>query len=196
MTSALIIVDMQNDFCRDGSLAVPGGDEIVPMVNRLASMYAADGRLVVATRDWHPAETSHFVDYGGVWPAHCVADTPGAAFHPDLRLPEGTIIVSKGTRPGEDAFSGFDGLAADGRTLERVLRDRGVTEIEVVGLATDYCDKATALDGVRLGFDVFLLLDAIAAVNLQPGDGQAAIDEMTAAGVRLFYGKYLVGDAY
>jgi nicotinamidase/pyrazinamidase len=189
-TTALIVVDVQNDFADpSGSLSVAGGDLVVPTVDREIRSATGAGALVVATQDWHPESTPHFVRDGGVWPVHCVADTWGAELHPGLDLPEDAPRVRKGTN-GEDGYSGFtmrDPTTGDTTPTElaALLHERGIRRVVVVGLATDYCVKATALDAVRLGFDTMLLSDAIAAVDLEPGDGDRAIDEMSAAGVRV-----------
>ncbi len=175
-TDALVLVDVQNDFCPGGVLAVPDGDRVVPVLNRLLRQ---GGVLAVATRDWHPAEHCSFAAQGGPWPVHCVAATPGAAFHPDLDLARiEHVITNKATTRDEEAYSGFQGT-----DLSAFLRGRGIRRLVVGGLATDYCVKATALDGRREGFEVFLLTDAIRAVDVQPGDGDHALAEMRAAGV-------------
>jgi nicotinamidase/pyrazinamidase len=186
--SALVVVDVQNDFADpNGSLSVRGGDAIVPRVNAEIDAVTAAGGFVVYTQDWHPESTAHFAKDGGIWPVHCVADTWGAELHPDLRV-EGPR-VRKGSN-GEDGYSGFTMRdPTTGTTmateLEAVLRDRNIDTIVTCGLATDYCVKATALDGARLGFKTTVLLDAIRAVDLKPGDGDRAIDDMRAAGVAL-----------
>jgi nicotinamidase/pyrazinamidase len=179
---ALIIVDPQNDFCPGGALAVAGGDEVMEPLNRYIDSFVRDGRPIFATRDWHPAKTSHFKDYGGPWPVHCVQNTRGAEFHPALRLPPSCVVVSGGMAADEDGYSGF--VAADGRgtPLADLLRRQGIERIFVGGLATDYCVKHTVLDGLKLGFGVVLLRDAVRAVNLQPNDGAEAIAEMLRAG--------------
>jgi nicotinamidase/pyrazinamidase len=146
-----------------------------------------NGALVVATQDWHPESTPHFAKDGGIWPVHCVAETWGAALHHGLALPDDAPRVRKGAN-GEDGYSGFTMRdPTTGETipteLESILRDAGVERVVVVGLATDYCVKATALDAVRLGFETALLTDAVAAVDLEPGDGERALDEMREAGV-------------
>ena len=189
-TTALLVVDMQNDFTDPaGSLYVAGGDATVEVVNAVvADAVAADG-LVVATQDWHPPSTPHFAKDGGMWPVHCVGETWGAELHPSLRLPAGAPRVRKGSN-GEDGYSGFtmrDPVSGEEipTELESLLRERGIERLVVCGVATDYCVKATALDGVRLGFAAEVLPNAIAAVNLQPDDGDRAIAEMTDAGVRL-----------
>ncbi len=186
--TALIVVDVQNDFADPaGSLSVTGGDEIVPTINREIEMAVNNGAIVVATQDWHPASTPHFAKDGGIWPVHCVADTWGAALHPALVLPGEAIRIRKGAN-GEDGYSAFTMRdpttdATIATELEARLRDAAVETVVVVGLATDYCVKATALDAARLGFDTRVLADAIAAVDLETGDGERAIEEMHDAGV-------------
>jgi nicotinamidase/pyrazinamidase len=179
---ALVIVDVQNDFCPGGALAVPEGDRVVPVLNAYAARFAARGAPVFASRDWHPARTTHFAGHGGAWPPHCVQDTPGAAFHRALRLPAGAAVVSKGTGPAEDAYSCFQARAADGTDFTTLLARRGVHRLFVGGLATDYCVKATALDARRAGLEVVVLEDAVRAVDVAPGDGERALAEMAAAG--------------
>lgn len=176
---ALIIVDVQNDFCPGGALAVPAGDEVIAPLNRWAERFTTEGWPVFATRDWHPADHVSFRARGGPWPAHCVQGTPGASWHPDLRLPPGTVVISKGDHPDREAYSGFEGT-----DLERRLRELGVTQVYVGGLATDYCVKNTVLDAVRRGFATYFLTDACRGVNVQPGDADRAIAEMEAAGAR------------
>jgi nicotinamidase/pyrazinamidase len=180
---ALVIVDVQNDFCPHGALGVAGGHEVVGPLNRYAQRFAEAGAAVFASRDWHPRRTRHFKELGGPWPPHCVQGTPGAAFHPELRLPEGTTVVSKGMDPEEDAYSCFQARDDRGRPFAARLEERGVQRLVVGGLATDYCVKATALDAVRAGLEVLVLEDAVRAVDLEPGDGKRALDEMKAAGV-------------
>lgn len=179
---ALLIVDVQNDFCPGGALAVSDGDQVVEPLNKMISYAAKDGWLIVASRDWHPAVTNHFKDYGGKWPVHCIQYTHGSQFHPDLKV-KGSSIVSKATKPDEDGYSAFDGKLSNGQSLVSLLKMVGVTEVYIGGLATDYCVKASALDSVKLGFVTKLLFDACRAVNLQPDDEQKAIAEMQAAGV-------------
>ena len=188
--TALIVVDVQNDFADPaGSLSVAGGEAVVPIIDREIAEAMTGGAFVVATQDWHPPVTPHFAKDGGIWPVHCVADTWGAMLHPDLALPFNAPRVRKGTN-GEDGYSGFtmrDPTTGE-RTpteLESLLRDAGVSGVVVVGLATDYCVKATALDALRLGFETTVLADAIAAVDLEPGDGDRALDEMRDAGAAM-----------
>jgi nicotinamidase/pyrazinamidase len=178
----LIIVDVQNDFCPGGALAVQDGDEVVPILNRYIDRFQAAGMPIVATRDWHPLKTTHFKNYGGVWPEHCVQESGGAAFHPNLKGLTNAVVVSKGTAPDEDSYSGFDGKDDAGTPLAELLRRLGVQRIYVGGLATDYCVKHTVIDGLKAGFAVVLLGDAIRGVNLTPDDSERALGEMRAAG--------------
>ncbi len=174
---ALIVVDLQNDFLPGGALAVPEGDEIVSLINRCIERFVSRGLPVVATRDWHPADHCSFAEQGGTWPAHCVAGTVGAAFAPGLNLPDDVIVISKATRADQEAYSGFSGTG-----LAASLRERGVRRVFVGGLATDYCVLNTVLDALTAGFETVLLDDAIRAVDVEPGDGRCAIDEMTRHG--------------
>jgi nicotinamidase/pyrazinamidase len=183
--SALVVIDVQRDFCPGGSLAVEDGDCVVAPLNAAAASFAAAGRPVFATRDWHPRRTVHFQELGGPWPPHCVQGTPGAEFHPDLTLPTGTVIVSSGMREDEDGYSAFDARDDTGREVADLLRDRGVRHLYVGGLATDYCVKASVLDARKLGFEVTVLEDAVRAVNLQPGDGERALETMREAGAHV-----------
>ncbi len=182
---ALVIVDVQNDFCPAGALGVPEGDRVVPVLNRYAERFAASGAPIFASRDWHPVETTHFQAYGGVWPPHCVQGTPGAEFHPALRLPEGTEVLSKGMDPTLDAYSCFHAETADGMPFAAALGERGVSRLFIGGLATDYCVKSTVVDGVRAGFEMVVLEDAIAAVDLTPGDGERALEAIRATGAQI-----------
>lgn len=180
--SALVIVDVENDFTPGGALAVADGDRVVPVLNRYAERFAAAGLPVYASRDWHPAVTSHFKEYGGIWPPHCVQGTKGAEFHPDLTLPEEATVISKGMDPDRDSYSAFDALDPDGTPLAESLRRKGVQHLYVGGLASDYCVKWTVLEALRHGFRATFLADASLGVNLQPHDSEKAIEEMIAAG--------------
>jgi nicotinamidase/pyrazinamidase len=188
-STALIVVDVQNDFADpDGSLAVNGAGEILPHLNREVERAEAAGAVIVYTQDWHPPSTPHFAKDGGIWPVHCVAESWGAELHPELRV-AGTLAVRKGAH-GEDGYSGFtmrDPVSGSEAStgLEQLLRERGVERVIVCGLATDYCVAATAVDAARRGFATSVILDAIAAVNLRPGDGEDALRRMTDAGVVL-----------
>jgi nicotinamidase/pyrazinamidase len=174
---ALILVDVQNDFCPGGALPVPEGDQVVPALNTLLHRGKA---FAVATRDWHPPTHCSFTPQGGPWPVHCVAGTPGAAFHPALATDRVAHVISKATRPEEEAYSGFQGTR-----LADLLRKRGVRRVFVGGLATDYCVKATALDAAKSGFEVTVLEDAIRGVEVHAGDCARALEEMKCAGIRL-----------
>ena len=177
---ALIVVDVQNDFCPGGSLAVARGDEVVPLLNKLIREFLDRSDPVFKTRDWHPPKTKHFAAYGGVWPVHCVQGASGAEFHPDLLDDPRITIVSKGIDESADGYSGFDGT-----NLAQSLRDEGVEEVWIGGLATDYCVKHTVLDARREGFPVKALADAMRAVNVNPNDGAQAVEEMRSAGAEI-----------
>ncbi len=199
---ALILVDVQNDFLPAGALAVPTGDEVVPVLNRLQEVFS----LIVATKDWHPADHGSFaaqypdreigqvIELGGLqqvlWPTHCVQWTAGADFAPGLKTDKLARVFTKGDDPGVDSYSGFFDNAADRASaratgLDAFLHRRSVERVYVGGLATDYCVKLTALDAVALGFQTVLVQDACRAVNLRPGDGQRAIAEMARAGIEI-----------
>jgi len=194
--NALIIVDMQNDFVEGGALAVAGGRELVPVINRLQPHFD----LVIATQDWHPANHGSFaanhpgrktfdaIELGGLpqtlWPVHCVQNTPGADFVPGLDRNRWAAVFQKGTDPEIDSYSGlFDNGKRRATGLGDFLKERGVDQVHVLGLATDYCVKFTALDAVALGFKTTLIEDASRGVDLHPGDIQKAISEMRQAGV-------------
>lgn len=177
---ALIVVDVQNDFCPGGSLAVANGDEVIAPLNKLIKEFLDRGDPVFKTRDWHPAKAKHFAIYGGVWPVHCVQNTPGAEFCAGLCDDPRITIISKGIDERADGYSGFDGT-----NLAQILRAQGVEEVWVGGLATDYCVKHTVLDARHEGFEVKALAEAMRAVNINPGDGAQAIVEMRAAGAEI-----------
>jgi nicotinamidase/pyrazinamidase len=183
--SALLVVDIQKDFCAGGALAAPGGDDIIPAVNRHLADARAREVAVYATRDWHPEQTSHFKEYGGTWPPHCVQGTLGAQFHPDLKLPPDAIVVNKGDDPHRHGYSAFDGHTAAGKSLLDDLRDRRIKRVYVMGIATDYCVRESALDALRAGLEVRVLADAIAGIDVRPGDAQRALDEISAAGAQI-----------
>jgi nicotinamidase/pyrazinamidase len=171
---ALLIVDVQNDFCAGGALAVPDSARVVETLNGYLESAQQHGATIYASRDWHPAGTSHFEE----WPVHCVQQTPGARFHDDLRLPPGTIVVTKGDEPDEAGYSAFDGHTPDGTALETDLRNRGITHLVVGGLATDYCVRHSVLDGLAAGLEVTVLEDAVAGVDVNPGASARALAEM------------------
>jgi len=176
---ALIVVDVQNDFCPGGALAVAHGDEVVAPLNNLMKEFLQRGEPVFKSRDWHPEKTRHFAAYGGTWPVHCVQNTKGAEFHPELMDDIHIRVVSKGLGD-EDSYSAFDGT-----DLALQLRRLGVEEVWVGGLATDYCVKNTVLDALKEGFQVKALENAMRPVEVKPGDGQRAIEEMQAAGAEI-----------
>lgn len=171
---ALIVVDVQNDFCPGGSLAVAHGDEVVPVINKLMDRFG----LVVASKDWHPQGSVHF----DKWPVHCVRDSHGSEFHPDLESEHIDEIFLKGTGNKDDGYSAFEATSS---SLVDYLNEKGVTELYVTGLATDYCVRASALDAVEHGFRTYLISDAVRAVDLNAGDGDNAIDEMRTGGVEV-----------
>jgi nicotinamidase/pyrazinamidase len=187
-STALVVVDVQNDFAdAAGSLYVRGGEDVVSRINDEIRLALSEGAFVVYTQDWHPPSTPHFAKDGGVWPVHCVADTWGAELH------HGLLVAGRSVRKGsngEDGYSGFtmrDPVSGDDRPTElaALLRDRDVTRVVVGGLATDYCVLGTVLDARRLGFETLVLTEAVAAVELTPGDGEAALAQMTEAGAEL-----------
>jgi nicotinamidase/pyrazinamidase len=204
--NALVIVDVQNDFCPGGALAVPEGDRVVGAINRVQPHFD----LAVATQDWHPADHGSFaanhqgkqpgdvVELGGLeqtlWPVHCVQHTPGAAFHPELDQSRIAQVFQKGTDPAIDSYSGFfDNGRRKSTGLDDYLKERTVTEVYIAGLATDYCVKSTALDAVRLGFPTHLLADATRGVNLHPADVDRAVEAMRAAGVVVVSCEEVIG---
>jgi len=180
--AALLVVDIQNDFCPGGALGVPDGDAIIPRVNRAIGLFGRRGMPVIFTRDWHPRETKHFKEFGGAWPAHCIQGTKGARFHPDLEVPKGSIILSKGMDPEVDSYSAFQAFTERGRDLESTLHELDVGELIICGLATDYCVRASTLDALRRGMAVFVVRDAIRGVDLKPGDSEMAVKEMRVHG--------------
>ena len=178
---ALIVVDMQNDFMPGGALPVPDGDKIVPILNEYIKLFENKGNPVFFTRDWHPENHISFKGYGGIWPPHCVQDTEGAKFHPDLYIPsDNKFIISKGYSRDFDAYSGFQGTI-----LNELLKERGIKRIFVGGVATDYCVKNTVIGGLNLGYEVFVLEDGIKGVNVNPEDSEKAIDYMLSKGAVL-----------
>jgi nicotinamidase/pyrazinamidase len=175
--AALIIVDVQNDFCPGGALPVTDGDKVVPILNVYIKRFREAGAPVFATRDWHPNDHSSFKENGGIWPPHCVQGTSGAQFHPGLDISVGVEIVSKGTSPMDEAYSGFQGT-----DLASELKKKGIKTLYIGGLATDYCVKHTVLDAAKEGFLVFFLEDGSKGVEVNPGDSKKAIDDMISAG--------------
>lgn len=182
--AALLIVDVQNDFCPGGSLPIPTGDRVIAPLNAAAQLFNAAALPILASRDWHPAETRHFREFGGDWPIHCVAGTTGAAFHPALQLPAEAVILSKGSDPALDGYSAFEAVSPDGSKLAELLVKLGVQRLYIGGLATDYCVLATTLEARQRGLAVTVLTDAVAGVELAPGNVAAAIARMQEAGAQ------------
>jgi nicotinamidase/pyrazinamidase len=183
--SGLLIVDVQNDFCAGGALAVPDSARVILSLNRRIEEATAAGVAIFASRDWHPALTTHFTPFGGPWPVHCVAGTTGARFHSALCLPSDPVVVSKGQDPDSTGYSAFEGRTADGTLLGEELRKHGITHLYVGGLATDYCVRHSVLDALAAGLRVTVLADAIAGVDVHPGDAQRAIEEMRITGAEI-----------
>ncbi len=179
---ALVVVDVQNDFCPGGALAVPDGDAVIPVLNKYIAEFRRQGLAVFFSRDWHPEVTRHFKSRGGAWPAHCIQDTHGAAFHSGLQLPKGARVLSKGTDPDKEGYSVFSAHDDQGVAFETLLATMGIRQLFIGGLATDYCVKETALEALDKGFQVVLLVDAMRGVNLQPGDADRAVQEIVARG--------------
>ena len=181
VSDALLLVDVQNDFCPGGALAVADGDAVVPALNAWIAAARQGGARVFASRDWHPPDHLSFAARGGLWPPHCVQDTPGAAFHPDMQLPDDAVVVTKADQSEREAYSAFD----SGELADELLA-AGIERLWVGGLATDYCVKASVLDATELpGLEVRVITNAIRAVDAAPGDGDAALDAMRAAGAIL-----------
>lgn len=181
---ALLVVDVQNDFCPGGALGIHGGHKIIPNLNRYIKFFEKEKLPILVTRDWHPKVTKHFEQFGGIWPTHCVEGSPGAQFHPDLKFPEDALVMSKGMDPEKDSYSAFHATDSSGMVLANLLNIFGVTEIYIGGLATDYCVKFSALDALKSGLNVFILTDAIAGVNLLPEDSSLALEEMVSRGAK------------
>ncbi len=192
--AALIVVDLQNDFCPGGTLAVPEGDQIIPTVQRWIRRFQDQGCPIIFTQDAHPAHHISFTEQGGPWPPHCVQGTPGADLHPDLTIPLDAIYVEKGFLPDVDAYSGFEGMVknSDGirteASLQQLLDSREIRTIYLAGLATDYCVKATAMDALRLGYQVKVINHAIRGVNVKPDDSLSALVELIARGAHVIDG--------
>jgi nicotinamidase/pyrazinamidase len=181
---ALLVVDVQIDFCPGGALGVQEGHKIIPILNRYIEFFEKENLPIFVTRDWHPKISKHFRQFGGVWPEHCVERSPGAQFHPNLTLPKEAFVLSKGMDPENDSYSAFQATDSSGTLLPNLLKTLGVAEIYVGGLATDYCVKYSVLDALREGLKVFILTDAIAGVNRQPEDSSIALEEMVSSGAK------------
>ena len=184
LKKALLVVDVQNDFCPGGTLGIHGGHKIIPILNECIKFFEQEHLPIIVTRDWHPKVTKHFEQFGGVWPEHCVEGSPGAMFHPDLELPKEALVMSKGMDPEKDSYSAFHAIDSSGMALANLLKIFGVAEIYIGGLATDYCVKYSALDALKDGLEAFILTDAIAGVNLQPEDSSLAMQEMVNLGAK------------
>lgn len=184
LKKALLVVDVQNDFCPGGALGVPEGDKIVPRINRYIRIFYKRKLPIFLTRDWHPIKTRHFRDFGGIWPVHCIQNTRGALFHPKLKFPKEAILLYKGMDPEKDSYSAFQSEDKFGMGFPNLLKINGVKEIYISGLATDYCVKFTTYDAIRQGFGVKILMDAIKGVNLKPQDSENAIKEMVKKGAK------------
>ena len=189
--AALLVVDLQNDFCAGGALAVPNADHVVNAMNRYIAEAAANHLPVYASRDWHPPVSTHFQAYGGPWPTHCVRDTAGARFHPDVQLPATAVVVSKGQDASGPGYSAFEGRMPDGRLFGQELQDRGIGHLYVGGLATVYCVRQSVLDALSAGLRVTVLGDAIAGVNLD--ESARAIGEMLERGAEITAPSRLAG---
>jgi nicotinamidase/pyrazinamidase len=176
--TVLVVVDIQNDFCPGGALAVKDGDKVVPLLNKYIEKFSQAGAPILFTRDWHPSDHSSFKAQGGPWPPHCVQNSEGARFHPDLIIPPDGEVVSKADKKDE-AYSFFKGT-----DLVERLKKRGIKRLLVGGLATDYCVKETVLDGLKHGFEVFHLDDASRGVNVNPHDSEDALQEMVTKGAK------------
>lgn len=179
---ALLIIDVQRDFCPGGKLPVPDGDRVVPVLNQYIQLFRQQRLPIFASRDRHPAITRHFRDFGGIWPVHCVEGSEGFLFHPDLALPPEVTVISKGEDPDQDAYSAFQGKTENGVPFPDLLKELGIEKLYVGGLATDYCVKESVLDGLRRGLTVIVLEDAIRGVDITPGDSARALEEMETAG--------------
>jgi nicotinamidase/pyrazinamidase len=182
---ALLVVDIQNDFCPGGALAVPEGDKIIPVLNKYIKIFSENKLPVFASRDWHPVRTKHFKDFGGIWPVHCIQNRNGASFHPKFKLPKHAILLYKGMDPKQDSYSVFQAEDEKGRGFSSILRLMGIQELYIGGLATDYCVRFSTRDAIKQGFRVKILTDAIKGVNLKPTDSKKAIEEMTKIGAKL-----------
>lgn len=180
MRAALLVVDLQRDFCPGGALAVKDGDEVVPGINKLIDAFAARGLPIFFTRDWHPTDHISFKKRGGPWPPHCVQGTPGAEFHHSLKIPLSAPVISKGNDPDKEAYSGFQGT-----DLKERLKALGVGEVFIAGLTTDYCVKESTSDARQAGFSVAVVKDCIRAVDVKPGDGERAISFMEKSGAKM-----------
>lgn len=185
--SALLLVDLQNDFCPGGALAVPEGDRVAVVANRISDLFG----FVVASQDWHPPNHVSFRDRGGPWPPHCIQGSSGADLHPALDQSRIDLVVRKGSNPDRDAYSAFEAMDETGRTLDEILKNRKIDTLFIAGLATDYCVRASALDGITNGYRVYIVRDAVGAVEVNHGDGDQALEEIVRRGGRIVAGEDL-----
>jgi len=182
---ALSVTDVQNDFLPGGALGVPGGDRIIPPLNRIIALFHKGRLPLFFTRDWHPPDHCSFQSQGGPWPPHCVRDTPGADFASGLNIPRGAVIISKGTQKDSEQYSTFYGQDAAGRAQSSLMKTLGVRRIFIAGLATDYCVLNSAKDALAGGYEVYVISDAVCAVEVHAGDGQKAVEEMLRGGAKM-----------
>jgi nicotinamidase/pyrazinamidase len=180
---ALLVVDIQNDFCPDGALGVREGNQIIPIVNKYVDLFLKKRLPVFVSRDWHPKDSKHFKNAGGPWPVHCVQNTKGAEFHPDFQVPDQAIVLSKGTNPKLDGYSVFEAHDSNNKPFMELLDEMGIEELYISGIATDYCVRMTSLDAFDNGFAVHVLTDAIKGVD--KADSERAIDEIVAKSGKL-----------
>jgi len=185
---ALLVIDLQLDFMPEGALAVKDGDKIIPVINKLVKLFSAKEDMIFFSRDWHPEKHCSFFENGGTWPEHCVRGSRGARFHPDVQIPETSKIISKATTESKDAYSAFEDTE-----LAEEMQKNNINTIYVCGLATDVCVRSTVLDGLKLGFRIIVVSDAVKAVDLEPGDGDRAIQEMNAAGAEILESRIVIG---
>jgi len=188
---ALSVTDIQNDFLPGGALGVSGGDEVIPLTNRVIALFRNAGLPIFITRDWHPAHHSSFKEKNGPWPPHCVQDTKGAEFAAGLTVPEKAVIISKGSDPAHDQYSTLQGRAPSGQTEDELLKSFGITRLFICGLATEYCVLNSVKDAREAGYEVYVMTDAIRAVNVTPGDGAQALEEMVRLGALLITSERL-----
>ena len=181
---ALLIIDLQNDFCPGGSLGVPQAEKIIPAVNKYLKLFKKNKLPIFATRDWHPPKTRHFKDFGGAWPAHCIQNTRGAAFHPRLKLPKEAVLLYKGMDPQKDSYSAFQAEDTSGMDFLSLLKRLKISELYVGGLATDYCVRSSVIDALKQKFKVRLLMDAVRGVDFKKGDSEKVVKKMITLGAK------------
>jgi len=180
--AALLVIDVQVDFCPGGALPVPNGDLVIPVLNKYLELFNKRGTPIFASRDWHPQDSKHFIGNGGIWPPHCVQGSRGARFHPEIMLPKETIVISKGMAAWDNGYSAMQGLTENGTPFTMLLRHMKLDRLFVGGLATDYCVKETVIEALQEGFGITLLIDAVRGVDLQRGNAELAIAAMVEAG--------------